>query len=197
MTERVTLPTITHVWEGHTERKIGRWVRDHMYLVQRAKMDWYDMMQEAYIVWMKCADMYSHIENPKHFYSLYLSAVNRHTLDCIKFHSRKKRGGDLMTFSMEVKSSYREGDTFEDELTARDTIAAAEFRVLVEDAPEGVRELIYQVLIENKKVTCRKYKGRRETINQALSRVAGVPIDNLRELFVDWYGEDPTLASSH
>lgn len=135
MTERDSLPTFTHTWEGHTQLKIAHWINCGNHNIE-STMSKSDLEQEAFIIWMRCCDRYPHIEDGKHFYSLFFSSVNRFVID-------QHRRSHLINAPTE-----HDADT----CSNRDTIAEEEFLMLVEDAPADVREILYKILVEGKSI---------------------------------------------
>ena len=49
-----------------------------------------DMMQEAYLVFLRCASSYPVLDTPQHFMSLFKTAWSRHIIDLAKKHTKTR-----------------------------------------------------------------------------------------------------------
>jgi DNA-directed RNA polymerase specialized sigma24 family protein len=129
-----------------------------------------DLLQEAWVVYWKVSEAYPHISKRKHFMALFKSALRNHF---INYNRKLKRFPDVV--SLADGGDGEGGDSSEMLPPVTDGLAAAEQRLFRDFAPEPVRNVIKQLCEGELPLRYEWRDGVRETTNEFLARVAGVP----------------------
>lgn len=151
-----------------------------------AIMEWQDVLQEAYIVFMRCAAKYPHMDTPQHFMALYKRAWTN------EFNDLSSEATKLRALVPDV----REVDSEETPMEAAGELENEGYlRILVSQAPDEVRSVLclmlnapqelLDVLLADWRQDNRRADGGGHRINAALGFPPHVDV---RKLVTDYLG---------
>lgn len=148
------------VWEGPTEdwakgfiRK-NKWRCDHIH-------DFKDLLQDAYLVFLRIAEKYPRIVDQGAFMALYRAAMMNHMHDHARYMRRKHEQHQETPVDVSELYSGRIGDLTNDGYLS----------ILIKSAPTDLRSAII-CLLENPPSLHRR-NGHRENLNMKLVRIIG------------------------
>lgn len=119
-------------WAGPIQGWTVRYSHQHFWRVADT-MQWEDVMQEAYLVFMRCSNRYPVTDTPQHFMALYKRAWINHMNDLSNGSSNQKT-----EISDQVMTD--DGPSTIDQVGSLDNDGY--LRVLVNEAPEEVRMVL-------------------------------------------------------
>lgn len=123
-----------------------------------------DLLQDAYLVFMKIKARYPQVTEERHFMALYKSALSNAICDRSRYMRRK----NLIHLELH--------ETAYDALTATmvgDTTNAGHLGVVLSSAPQELQQALTLISTEPEKLRVR-LKGPRENLNMKLRRILGV-----------------------
>jgi hypothetical protein len=162
-------------WDNYYIRWTAAFLKQHKWRVDRLH-DFDDLMQDAYLVFVKVCDTYPRVMDPGHFFSLYKrSMINKmHDRSC----ARSRHGKVNISLPEDVSDFFigRIGEA------GNAGYAAA----LLAELPEEMR-LVVDYLTTNQSETPRRKRGQpRENLSMRVCRELGLPkcdpVADLKEL---------------
>ena len=147
---------------NYTSKHIWRVGRDH---------EFDDLMQDAFLIFLKCCENYPDVVDEPQFTSLFQAAFINHIHHLSNVRTQRR----------EVSSQSDEGDDpidFFDSMPAKvssDILEHVEFRILLDDAPAELRCAILGALADGSLLE--KIGSSRETTDEFLRRHAGIMRD--------------------
>lgn len=124
------------VFAGPIEGWTVRWSSQHLWRVAEA-MEWDDVMQEAYLVFLRCSNKYPVLDTPQHFMALYKRAWVNHFNDLSTEVSRNRAA------SLSLDD---DGESQGIQEPAGDLDTNGHLRIMIEEAPKEVRMVLSLLL---------------------------------------------------
>lgn len=132
--------TYTPQWKGPIEGYVVNFATRHLWKVQ-ATMERADVLQEAYLVYMRCADKYPAMDTPQHFMSLFKTSWSRRFTDLANADTRRRAMMHPLTSGRD-----NDGEEMQIQEPVGDLDNAGVVATLIRQAPAEVK-LVLQLLI--------------------------------------------------
>lgn len=155
-------PTLTWsaCWGGATENWTKSFIKQHRWRCDRIH-DFDDLLQDAYLTFLKVERRYPRAAGQAHFMTLYRTALKNEMHDRARYMRRKREQHQDTSVDAADLTSGRIGEVGHD----------GYLNLLIEKAPEGVR-LALECLEQNPP-ELHHQNGHCETLNMRLKRVLG------------------------
>ena len=185
-------------WDDILHGYTVKYARQHVWRYKgRLELD--DIVDEAFLVFCYCRDRYKY-ETGSHFMAIYKLALSQHTMDLGRKINRWEMSGGPS--SQGDSEAVLEGDDDVEPtscfLDDYDHAAEVDLILSLTDADPLIQKLLVaaQGQIHSRKRK-RKRNGSRETENEALCRMAGVPAQtDLYQKLTDFLGFAPFIPST-
>lgn len=149
-------------WEGSIKSWASKFIIENQWHCDRIH-EFDDLLQDAHLIYLKIAERYPRVVEPKHFMALFQVALRNKIHD----HSRYMRRKRLLHEETSVDAA---------EIIASqvgETTNHGYLRALIAEAPEELRLAL--ILLETQPETLRtQVPGLRENLNMRLRRILGV-----------------------
>ena len=150
-------------WEGTVRQWSAKFIRTNQWRCDKI-YEFDDLMQEAYLIFLRISEKYPRIIAPNHFMGLYKVALSNWFNDRASYMKRHGQAVDVGVDPMELCL----GQTGE-------LRHAGYLNILLEEAPQELR-LALALLAENPEAlrTEELHTGQRENLNMKLRRILGL-----------------------
>jgi hypothetical protein len=155
---------IQHQWRGPLRQWAAKFIKKNQWRCDRI-YEFDDLMQEAYLIFLRISEKYPHVVEPRHFMGLYKIALANWFHDQAAYMKRKNtQHVDLNADALELCL----GQTGE-------LRHAGLLSILLDEAPQELR-LALALLAEHPETlrSTANHKGHRENLNMKLRRILGL-----------------------
>jgi hypothetical protein len=155
-------------WEGPIEGWTVNYLKNQAWRTE-PEMDLDDLVQEAFLIFDKCAGAYPRVTSPSHFMSLYKTSIINRVHRLAGNRSRRKE--------VHVTGKNEEGELVDGlELipTGFEEQEDVEIRLLMEDLPGPIFRVLKAAMDGDLEQEFVRSEGIRETTNQFLCRIAEI-----------------------
>lgn len=143
------------VFEGTFYNTARAMAIKHVWRV-RPMLDVEDLVQEAALVFYRCADKYypEQCSTPKHFMGLFVMSLSNRITSLASDRFKYREQCAMSQFGEDACESIakREAES--------DPFASADLSLIIEDAPHNLRDLLYEIQMLGKLNTLRMYNDR-------------------------------------
>lgn len=201
-------------WEGPVEAWTVKTIKKNLWRVAPF-LDFDDLYQNAFIIFMDCCERYSHVWKASHFMRLYMTCFRNHLN---KESNKRTANAQHAVSNSPLFDSEHSSGTMDVLASERSFFDDAEMALLIDEAPREVKVLlngISDALKYARDGACRETtisrqhrivsfftyrrndRGQRETTNEYLCRIAGLDpsrYDLLHTLLTWLQGDEPCTA---
>ena len=142
-------------WEGHIRGWAVNFIRKNQWRCDRLH-DFDDLLQDAYLVFLKIEERYPRVVHPPHFMALYKRALQN------QFH-------DLARLRKKLRTTFADADAE----TALEYYPDTYLDAIIAEAPEAAK-LAIKLLTSNPGLLREEPASLRENLNMKLRRILGV-----------------------
>lgn len=183
-------------WEGPIEGFTVKYCDRHQWRVM-PELDFDDLYQEAFMLFLRMVERYPHVVEAKHFMSLYKTALHNMVTNLATHRTRRQRHETIAVLGHQpdedrVRAAARNQGT-----GTNQQLAEVELEMALLEAPDVVKRLV-QALEDCEGDELPSYErpgGVRETTNEWLARVTGLPAaGNLAATLKSWLSGEPCAA---
>jgi hypothetical protein len=159
----------TPVWEGAIRGYARNYIKKHQWRIDEIH-SFSDLMQDAYLVFLRVRNAYPRVVDPPNFMSLFKVALMNEITDKARYRSEKNKAIQPIDRDVSEITSHLIGEYSNE----------GNLRILLNELPEEVKLILGvfndpQKLKELRRKIPRSKSPVRETIIMKLCRVAGVP----------------------
>lgn len=152
------------IWEGPIKNWAAKHIRENLWRCDSIH-GFDDLMQDAYLWFVKVSDRYPRVVDPKHFMALYKTTLRNKLHDHARYMQRKRVLHEESDTDVSEAYADRVG-----ELTNGGFLSA-----LLARAPEEVKQALTLVTQNPAVLNSNPHRYRRENLNMRVSRVLGLP----------------------
>lgn len=145
-------------WEGHIRGWATNFIRKNQWRCDRLH-DFDDLLQDAYLVFLKIQERYPRVVHPPHFMALYKRALSN------QFHDMSRLRRKLRTAFVDTCAE----TALEHHTEAPDTYLEA----IIAEAPEAAK-LAIKLIMDRPDLLRQETTSLRENLNMKLRRILGV-----------------------
>jgi len=186
MDRKIIRVAIVPQWQGAVEGWAVNFAKRKAWAVS-PELDLDDLIQEAYLLFEKIKDKYR-VYAHSHFMGLFKTTFRNHIYRLSNKRTNRKEA--VFAGLTEDNDAYTLVETIPD--TSTRDIDELRLRLMLDDVPQPLADLIGSIVFDDKQVTARVFVGgRRETTNQALSRMMEIEDMDVRGLILDFLAGEP------